>query len=380
MNVLHVLPVVAPRHGGPSAAIFPMCRALRSCGVDATIATTDLDGEGRLDVDVERVQPYDGVPTIFFSATRRAGLTQTAPLAAWIDRHVGRFDVVHVHEVFAHSSVAAARAAACHATPYIVQPHGTLDPWCLARKRLRKRMFLALAGSSMLRAAAAVQYTTDEEQRRAAAWPPARRAATVVPLGVPDESFGDPRPDVSAPYVLALCRLHPKKGLELLIRAFAALGDAAETSRWRLVIAGDGDARYVARLRQYAAQSGASARISFPGWVDGRRRHELHRAASLHALPSYQENFGLSIVEAMAAGVPVLAAPGVNLARDIEAAGAGWIADYDVEAVRDALRRAMTDAEERTRRAAAARRLAERFRWSAVAPLLAAAYRSAAAA
>jgi glycosyltransferase involved in cell wall biosynthesis len=172
------------------------------------------------------------------------------------------------------------------------------------------------------------------------------------------------------PYILALSRLDAKKGFDLLIQAF---GDALHPDTfegWRLVIAGDGDPHYVQTLRSLAARRVAAERIHFTGWISGPEKLALLRGASLFVLPSLQENFGMSLVEAMTAAVPVVVTPGVNLARDIEDAGGGWLVDRDVDALARGLRVAMADGNERRMRGHRARAFAERFRWPAVASQL----------
>jgi glycosyltransferase involved in cell wall biosynthesis len=133
-RVLHVIPAIAPRYGGPSAATFGLCRALRGRGVDTLVATTDADGPGRLDVPLERAGEYHGVPVIFFRRRFSEAFKWTWRLGAWLDAHVTDFDVVHVHAVFSHSSLVAGRACRGAGIPYIVRPLGTLDPWSVSRR------------------------------------------------------------------------------------------------------------------------------------------------------------------------------------------------------------------------------------------------------
>jgi glycosyltransferase involved in cell wall biosynthesis len=181
-------------------------------------------------------------------------------------------------------------------------------------------------------------------------------------------------PDPSQPYVLAMSRLDPKKGTDLLIRAFNSVCVRPSGARWRLVIAGDGQEGYVNQLKALASAGPGAPRVVFPGWVDGPRREWWLRHASIFTLPSAQENFGIALGEAMACGVPVVVTPGVNLAAEIAAAGAGWAVERSVEALAAALHTAVTDGAERARRGLAARKLAEQFRWAAVARALEAFY------
>jgi glycosyltransferase involved in cell wall biosynthesis len=271
----------------------------------------------------------------------------------------------------------AARAALAARVPFIVRPLGTLDPWSLSRHRWRKRALLGAGLRRALAGAAAMHYTSAGEQRLAEAAEPWLPPGVVVPLGVEDVFFADgERPDTAHPYLLTLSRLDPKKGIDLLIRAFHEAGARAAGGRWRLVIAGDGDPRYVRELKRLAAAGAAAPRILFTGWVDDTRRETWLRRASLFALPSAQENFGLALGEAMACGVPVVVTPGVNLAPEVGAAGAGWVAERSAAGLAAVLHDALNDTPGRMTRGAAARRFAERFRWRAVGRSLVALYAS----
>jgi glycosyltransferase involved in cell wall biosynthesis len=373
-RALHVIPAVAARYGGPSVAAFEMCRALAAERIDTMLVTTDADGQGRLPVPIGEVTETSGVPTIYFRRRGSESYKWAQGLANWVTAHIREFDLVHVHAVFSYASMTAARIALAAGVPFIVRPLGTLDPWSLARHRWRKRALLELGLQRALAGASAIHYTSLGEQQLAEAAQPWLPRGVVVPLGIEEAFFADGAGENSEhPYVLALGRLDGKKGLNVLIRAFHDAWHRGH-SEWRLVIAGDGDPRTVRALKALAASGPAASRIVFPGWVDGARRETWVRRASLFALPSAQENFGLALGEAMASGVPVLVTPGVNLAPDIASAGAGWVVERAQPALAAGLGQALQDRAERLRRGAAARRFAERFRWSAIARALTALY------
>jgi glycosyltransferase involved in cell wall biosynthesis len=319
---------------------------------------------------------YNGVPTIFFSRQWNEALKYSHPLAAWLSAAVTDFDVAHIHAVFSHASVAAARACLRRSVPYLVRPLGSLDPWSLGQKRLRKRLLWHLGASRMLREAAAVHYTTAEERRLAEGSLGLDRGF-IIPLGIDEELLGggsilsDPGVVDStlteAPYVLAPSRLHPKKNLELLIDVFLELSRPAEHGSWRLLVAGSGDASYVVQLKRFVADRGGNARVVFTGWLDGPARIAALRHAALLAQPSHQENFGLSVVEALACGIPALVSERVNIAEEIARAGAGWVVPLERAALRETLREALGDEAERRRRGNAGRELvADQFTWAAV--------------
>ncbi|MCW8141895.1 MAG: glycosyltransferase, partial [Planctomycetota bacterium] len=239
MKVLHVIPAVAARYGGPSGVVVHMARALQAKGVEVLIATTDADGPGgRLDVPSGVETEWAGAPTIFFPRRGGEAAKLSPALGRWLLGEVRRYDLVHVHAVFSFACAAAAAAALARRRPYVVRPLGTLAPWSLEQKPLRKRLALAAGGRRLLARAAAVHYTTEAERRSTEA-ALGTRNGVVVPLGV-DPALLGPRPPSTTqarPYVLALGRLHPKKRLPALVEAFARARERLPAGA-RLVLAG----------------------------------------------------------------------------------------------------------------------------------------------
>ncbi|HEY2963951.1 MAG TPA: glycosyltransferase [Pyrinomonadaceae bacterium] len=361
MRVLHVIPSVSERSGGPAMAIVPMCRALQELGIEVTLATT---GYGLTQKGTDCIVDYKGLATRFFPVQLGDSFKYSRPLKDWLNKSVKAFDVVHIHAVFNHASVAAARACRRSGVPYIVRPLGTLDPWSMKQKPLRKRLFWLLSAKTMLQRSAAVHYTAAAEKSATEEYLGLNHGS-VIPLGV--EVNGSPANQVPGQsYILVLSRLHSKKNLEVLIDAFKSL----KQNKWRLIIAGDGQPDYVAVLKQKA---GDAENIIFTGWVEGEQKEALLRGASLLALPSRQENFGLCVLEAMAHGVPVLVSPNVNLAAEIEAAEAGWV--IDVGQLAQGLALILKEEEERERRGRAAYQFSQRYSWQRTAAELAELYR-----
>src|ERR1041385_2220663 len=159
MRVLHVIPSVAERSGGPATAIVPMCRALQQEGIEVQLVTTDagLHGEAI-------ASEYKGVPAMFFPSQLGESFKYSRPLAAWLRSNIRQFGLAHIHAVFNHSSVAAAHACRRDRVPYVVRPLGTLDPWSIRHMYFRKYLFWQALGKGMLRRAAAVHYTTEAEK------------------------------------------------------------------------------------------------------------------------------------------------------------------------------------------------------------------------
>lgn len=378
MKVLHVIPSMAERDGGPSAAIVPMCRALQAQGVDVLLVTTDA-GMSPGDLEAKRV----GVPIKFFPAQWGESFKYSRPLASWLSENVRSFAVVHVHAVFNHSSVAAARACRKAGVPYVLRPLGTLDPWSVSQKSLRKRLFWRVTGKRLLLGAAAVHYTTEAEKLSTESLFVLNHGK-VIPLGIRQSSScvcsSEPLARefpvlADGPYVLALSRLHPKKGLDVLLDAFELLTSREQFANWRLVIAGDGPVEYVSKLKRKTESPSLRDRVVFTGWLHGDIRDAVLDSASLVVQPSHQENFGLSVMEALGHSVPVLVSPHVNVAAEIAAANAGWIAAVETEALATSLSEALADEAELERRGRAGKALSLKYSWENSARALAKLYR-----
>lgn len=361
-----------------------MCRALRGQGVDILIATTDGDVTGRLEVRLEEELEYNEVRTIFFKRVWGSRFGYSPGLKRWLDSNVDRFDAVHIHAVFSHPCLAAAQSCQKRGVPYVARPLGSLDPWSMRQKASRKRLLWKLAGERMMKRAAAVHYTTSEEQHLAEG-SLGLNNGVVIPLGVEPAGSADTRLFRSAheslgeaPYLLAMSRIHPKKNFELLIEAFASVVDRGSFDAWRLVIAGDGEPGYKNTLRALAESRGVGDRVLFADWVDGAQKASALRGAELFVLPSHQENFGIAAAEALACGVPVLLSEHVNLAAEVENAGAGWVAPLEMEAFAQTLALAMSDDRERSKRGQSGERLlTTTFSWSESARRLIEVYKAA---
>jgi glycosyltransferase involved in cell wall biosynthesis len=369
MKVLHVIPSVDERSGGPATAIVPMCRALMQQGVDVLLLSTTAGLPA--EVVHGEVLDHKGVPAIFFPSQLGASFKYSRPLSSWLRANIQNFGLAHIHAVFNHSSVAAAHVCQKRGVPYVVRPLGTLDPWSMTQKSLRKRLFWQISGRGIMDHAAAVHYTSDAEKLSTES-SLGLNHGRVIPLGVAAAVSNSP--GERDPYVLVLSRLHPKKGLDVLLDAFLSLAEMPQFAEWRLVIAGDGPVEYVSMLK--AKASLRKDRITFTGWLDGDEKAAVLAGASLLVLPSHQENFGLCVMEAMAQSVPVLVSPNVNLAAEITAANAGWIAAIDQTSLVNTLAEALADRDELTRRGLAGLRLSQKYSWENAARALAELYRS----
>jgi glycosyltransferase involved in cell wall biosynthesis len=385
MKILHVIPAVAPRYGGPSQAVIEMCLALQQASLTVELCTTDADGDGRLAVELDKPSRYRGVPTHFFRRDRSEAFKFSRSLARWLDQNVARYDLVHIHAVFSHATYAAARACQRRQIPYIVRPLGTLEPWSMQQKRPRKMLAWYLFFRHLLHGAAAVHYTTEQE-RELTEQSLNLSKGIIIPNGVTEallavtpngkfrKQYGIP---AEATAVLCLSRLHPKKGIDLLLETFVHLQTKGQLAPWHLVLAGDGEPGYVDQLRDIVRGTAAEAFVHWTGWLEGESKFAALAEANLFVLNSFQENFGIGALEAMACGTPVLLSRQVGLAADVAKHGAGWIVDLQQDGLRSGLLEATANASEARRRGDNARRLvADHFTWSRISVQLQLLYQS----
>ena len=382
IRILHVLASLALRTGGPAKAALDMARAVAKLGHEVAIFTTtrELDSAEWPSLGVPIAK--DGVEIRYFQDHFPRVFATSLPLARALEGAIPRSDIVHLHSLYLFHDWATARICRRHAVPYLLRPHGTLDPYQWRQHRWRKAVLEIAFQNRVLREAAALHYTSEEEMRLAA--PNAQGTpGVVVPNGLdlaeyaelpPSGEFRAAHPEIGERrIVLFLGRLNFKKGLDLLVPAF---GEAvAANGDLHLVIAGPDDGMEPP-IRRLVQASGLGPRVTFTGMLAGRAKLAALRDAYLFALPSYAENFGIAVVEAMACGLPVAISNQVNIWREIEAAGAGLIGTTDVASVAGQLKTLAADPQAAAAMGTRGKALVTaKFSWAHIAHDLEAVYR-----
>lgn len=383
MKITHIIPYMHPAAGGPPVVVDRLSCELAARGHDVRVVTTDLFGDGDRAWTTAGKRPYamDVFPTV-------AGNYYGFGTRFWreIRQSVRKSDVVHVHTLWTFASLAATRACLRAGTPYLVMPHGMLDPNSVRRGWLKKQAYGRLLEWPLLRRARGMCYTHVEEERLATMTCEHLPRGYIVELGAespPDCERSELRAEFLSRYpqladttnVVFLGRVHEKKGLDLLIPAFERVSRNRPDAR--LLIVGPGEPNYVASIREEAARRGLDGRVTFTGVLYGRDKWAAMAASDLFILPSYQENFALAAVDAIRGGLPVLLSRRVNLWSDIEDAGAGKACDTTVDSVAQALEDCLGDLNWRKAAVQAGRDLlAKRFNWSTTAARLEAVYQA----
>lgn len=382
LRVASVIATLSTRTGGPILNLVGSVPHLARAGVEVTIFTTDMGGPAS--APASRAGPDDfpagaaqcDVRVFRAEAPRR--LSYSPGLRQALQRDAASFDLVRVHGVYLYPNYVAAASARRAGVPYIVTPHGALDPWMRRHGRARKLVTNLAWQNRMLRDAAAIHATTTRDRELLADVAPAGVPRYVVGNGVDVEAFatvpsrGALRRELGIapdrPMLLFLSRVSRKKGIDILLRAAARLGSLQPA----VVVVGPDDEGLTGELRTLARELGLEASVYFAGARYGADRLQALADGDVWVLPSHTENFGNAVVEAMSAGVPVVVSDAVNLAPEISAARAGFVTTRDPDSVAAACHDALTMApDEKARLTAAGRAFASRFEWPVVAEELA---------
>lgn len=358
MKVLHVIPSVSPLRGGPSVMLRTMARGLVQAGVEVDVATTDDDGPKRRSVSYATPIVEEAVTYRYFTRQTRF-YTFSWPLSRWLAQHVRDYDLVHIHAIFSYAAIPAAFCAKRYGVPYIVRPLGVLNRWGVKNRRpWLKQLSFRFIEHRILTGAAAIHYTSEQEQIEAEELGVKSRAV-IIPNAVDDSLLSSfcPTGRFRAQYpqfadrliILFLSRLDQKKGLDILFPAFARV--KARFSQALLVIAGNGETAFIDGLQQEARRLGIDKDIVWAGFLSGEEKRHALADADIFALPSYSENFGIAVVEAMACGLPAVISDQVGIQREIATAEAGIVTQCEINEFAQALSLLTCDAKLRSRMA-----------------------------
>lgn len=338
MKLLRVIASMDPSYGGPCQGIRNIVPSLEKLGIHNEVVSLDDPSAAFLGTDsfpVHALGPSKG-PWKY-----------SAKLAPWLSENLSRFDVVIIHGLWLYYSFATSKAVrnfrgSAKRPRLFVMPHGMLDPYFQKAsdrklKAIRNWMYWKLVESNVINKADGVFFTCEAELllAREPFTPYQPKSEINVGYGIQPppvytsqmkEAFLKKCPEVKdKPYLLFLSRIHEKKGVDLLIKAYTKIAGEGTP---KLVIAGPGlESQYGKELQVLVSQSEAKDSIIFPGMLSGEAKWGAFYGCEAFILPSHQENFGIAVVEALACGKPVLISNQVNIWREIEVAGGGMVAD-----------------------------------------------------
>ena len=390
MKILHVIPSISPTLGGPSEVALNIVSALRECGVNAEIVTTNYGGAKPMNVPLNQRVDYNfktdrevSVPVWFFPYTSRSlkEYIFSWQMTNWLWKHIHNYQLLDNHYLFSYAPSCAANLARLKRIPYTVRTMGQLTPWSLAQKQLKKQVYTFLVERHNLNRAAAIHCTTSAEAENVRKFG-IHKPTITLPLGAnPPMPISDAKARLrqkynipaDTPIILFLSRLHYKKRPELLLKSLVQLKNSGH--RFHAIFAGSGESIYLADLQNLVSSLGIEQQVYFAGFTGGFDKDLLLQGSDLFVLPSFSENFGIAVAEALAAGLPIIITPGIQISSDVAAAKAGLVVPGEVESLTEAISKLLSVPKLRQELGANAKRLAQTcYSWQPIAQNLASTY------
>jgi glycosyltransferase involved in cell wall biosynthesis len=340
VRILHVISSIDPASGGPAEGLRQLSHIYNAGGHELNVATLDSP---------EVIKQFN-FPAPVVGLGPSIGIYGYAPRAVpWLKQHVSSYDIVFINCIWQYNAVAAYRALAHSNTPYGVFTHGMLDPYfkkTFPLKHIKKSFYWHMFLQPVLNNADAVLFTCEEEKilaRKSFSRYQVRERVLNYGIFAPDldlagatAEFLEKWPHLRGKRIaITMGRLHPKKGIDILIEAFAH--SLARYPEWELVIAGPDQVGHQVELEALAKQLGVAKRITWAGMISGALKWGALTTAEVFVLPSHQENFGIVVAEALACRLPVIISDKVNIWREINRHRAGLICNDNFESTRTAL-------------------------------------------
>lgn len=330
MKLLHIIPSINPKLGGPVEGVKQ--RGVKLLEMGHVVEVVCLD---------DKKEPYlkDFPLLVYALGSAKTSYGYSNKLIPWLSKHAKQYDAVIVNGIWMYHSYAAWKALHDLKVPYYVFTHGMLDPWfkyTYPLKHIKKVIYWHLFEHKVLRDAQAVLFTCEQEKHLAAqsfskyqvnplvvkygtAKPPQNQAGFADKFIATYPELKDKR------ILLFLSRVHEKKGCDLLIRAFAQA--AKDDLDLHLMIAGPASDDYLKKLKLLSVSLGVEDKITWTGMLKGNDKWAAFYASDAFILPSHQENFGIVVAEALGCGLPVLISNKVNIWLEIVNSGAGLVED-----------------------------------------------------
>lgn len=387
MKILVTAAGIGPETGGARTGILNICRSLNQRGHEVTLFTTRVKSEAVFDDNAMNFAEEEGFKINYYSADYILfGNVLSIPFARAIKREVSQSDIVLIHGLYQFTSTTTAFYCRKYKVPYVLRPHGTLDPFLVYRRRcLLKMAYLFFFEKRNFIRAAAIQYSSEMEQKMTERFISKSAQAIIISEGINLERFDHVvyrgryrsiHPELENKIiVLFLGRFHQKKGIELLIEAFVRV--VSQTCHAHLILAGSGDKSYTEKIMSKIERSGIFQYITVTGHLSNEEKNDILADADIFALPSYGENFGLAVVEAMACGLPVVISDKVGIWREVAEGGAGLVAPCDSDKIADSLKELLNNPGLRSKLGQQGRKLAKsRFSMDEMARRMESAYQT----
>ncbi len=337
------------RHGGPIVSVHGLNKALVKMGVDVTVYATNsfLDGKVPINEEVK----VDGVKVIYFGFIKSLeflggmGWHFSWQMTKALRKNLKRFDLVHIQAVWNYPTAVSAYYCRQYDKQYIISLRGTLYPCTIGKKSWKKLPYYYLVAKRDLKGASAIHYTTEDEAERSHPFLGLNNQEIIIPNGMDLSEYNDLSTNESLKrcypilkdkkVILFLGRINWKKGLDILSKAFGQL--ARERKEVHLLIAGPDEEGYGEKVRRWFEEEGVLEQVTFMGMLTGKDKLAVFAGSDIFVLPSYSENFGMAVIEAMASGLPVIISDQVGIYKEVAESKAGRVIETDAEQLAEAM-------------------------------------------
>jgi glycosyltransferase involved in cell wall biosynthesis len=349
MKVLHVIPGVGSVYGGPSLSVLSLVEYQTRQGMAVDVVTTNMNGPQQLDVPTQTWVAEKGYRIQYFPCWYLQDYKISISLAQWLKLHVQDYDIVNTHAIFSHANLAAYQTCQRDRVPYIMHPHGMLEPWTLRYKKWKKQPYYQFIEKPALEQASAIRVlaTTEVENLQQLG---IQTPLALIPNGISAEILATTSDSflfyqsfpatIDKTLILFLGRIDPKKGLDLLAQAFAQAYQ--EFPHIHLVIAGPDNIGYLDTVKQFFATQQCLHAVTFTGMITGTLKAAALATADIYVAPSYSEGFSMSVLEGMQAGIPCIITTGCNFPEADEARVA-HVVEINADAIANALINCLKD-------------------------------------
>ncbi len=343
MKILFVIPALGSVYGGTSQCVLSLAESLGDRSIEVDIVTTNANGSSRLNVPMQTWIQQGSYRVQYFPYWHLADYKISWPLTLWLINNVDSYDLVHTNVIFSYANLPAHVACKIKKIPYIMTPHGMLEPWALAYKSWKKQLYFNLFEKPFLKRASAIQALASTEAQNLQSLE-LKSPLLIIPNGIHQKDFEQlPEPEIfyqqfpetrHKKLILFLGRIDPKKGLDLLATAFAKV--QTQFPNTHLIIAGPDNVNFSPTVKQWLQENQCLEAVTFTGMLSGLLKYAALAASSIYVAPSYSEGFSVSVLEGMAAGLPCVITTGCNFPEAAKE-NIALVVDINAEAIADGL-------------------------------------------
>lgn len=347
MKILVVTANISASSGGLKTGTLNLCKALIKKGHTVLLYTTTYSETNEFNDCEGRLVYLEGVPVKFSNIQFRAmGNIFSIGLIKDFLKTIPSMDLVLIQSMYQFTSTLTALISKFYNIPYILRPHGTLDPALFFRRRsLIKKIYVFLFERWSFLWASAIQYSSKSEMLMTSGVIKKSAPGIVISEGIAIEDFAKESKKIafrqSYPQfkdkriLLFLGRIHQKKGIEIALQAFKIVSEKIDDLQ--MAIIGPGESSYVNQLVKLTSQLELEDRVFFLGMVDDELKKSALMDSDIFILPSYGENFGIAVIEAIACGCPVILSNKVGVAENLRNHGVALVAECDVVQIASAV-------------------------------------------